>query len=198
MFLLTAFAAPLLRVWVLSKQLMGAGLFLLFKFSLTILLIFLVVFKGTGSMLSMLLPWVLFWKESVADLKIFISRLRDTPAWIFSTVLYNLVFLFNVGHGFFLCNVEEIFAMLAARLQQPVIIKKKKNICQILMLFRQKYTAFFHVQCCLKSFGQCCIEFTCAMLSQEYYGNTEQDFFMYNIVWSYLDSIAQSNFPVQC
>ena len=36
------------------------------------------------------------------------------------------------------------------------------------------------------------------MLSQEYYGNTEQDFFMYNIVWSYLDSIAQSNFPVQC
>ena len=127
MFLLTAFAAPLLRVWVLSKQLMGAGLFLLFKFSLTILLIFLVVFKGTGSMLSMLLPWVLFWKESVADLKIFISRLRDTPAWIFSTVLYNLVFLFNVGHGFFLCNVEEIFAMLAARLQQPVIIKKKKK-----------------------------------------------------------------------
>ena len=127
MFLLTAFAAHLLRVWVLSKQLMGAGLFLLFKFSLTILLIFLVVFKGTGSMLSMLLPWVLFWKESVADLKIFISRLRDTPAWIFSTVLYNLVFLFNVGHGFFLCNVEEIFAMLAARLQQPVIIKKKKT-----------------------------------------------------------------------
>ena len=127
MFLLTAFAAPLLRVWVLSKQSMGAGLFLLFKFSLTILLIFLVVFKGTGSMLSMLLPWVLFWKESVADLKIFISRLRDTPAWIFSTVLYNLVFLFNVGHGFFLCNVEEIFAMLAARLQQPVIIKKKKT-----------------------------------------------------------------------
>ena len=127
MFLLTAFAAPLLRVWVLSKQLIGAGLFLLFKFSLTILLIFLVVFKGTGSMLSMLLPWVLFWKESVADLKIFISRLRDTPAWIFSTVLYNLVFLFNVGHGFFLCNVEEIFAMLAARLQQPVIIKKKKT-----------------------------------------------------------------------
>ena len=88
--------------------------------------------------------------------------------------------------------------MLAARLQQPVIIKKKKNICQILMLFRQKYTAFFPVQCCLKSFGQYCIEFTCAMLSQEYYGNTEQDFFMYNIVWSYLDSIAQGNFPVQC
>ena len=88
----------------------------------------LVVFKGTGSMLSMLLPWVLFWKESVADLKIFISRLRDTPAWIFSTVLYNLVFLFNVGHGFFLCNVEEIFAMLAARLQQSVIIKKKNHL----------------------------------------------------------------------
>ena len=38
-------------------------------------------------------------------------------------VPYNLVFLFNVGPGFFLCNVGEIYAVLALHLQQPVIIK---------------------------------------------------------------------------
>ena len=32
---------------------------------------------------------------------------------------------------------------------------------------------------------------TCAVLSQEYYDNIEQDFFMYNFVWSLLDNIVQ-------
>ena len=58
MFLLTAVAAPLMRVWVLSKQLMEAGLFLLCNSSLTILLISSVVFTGTGTMLSTLPPWL--------------------------------------------------------------------------------------------------------------------------------------------
>ena len=58
MFLLTAVAAPLIRVWVLSKQLMEAGLFLLCNSSLTILLISSVVFTGTGTMLSTLPPWL--------------------------------------------------------------------------------------------------------------------------------------------
>ena len=98
----------------------------------------------------------------------------------------------------FSCAMSRKFLQCWQRVCSNRLLLKKKNICQILMLFRQKYTAFFPVQCCLKSFGQYCIEFTCAMLSQEYYGNTEQDFFMYNIVWSYLDSIAQGNFPVQC
>ena len=40
------------------------------------------------------------------------------------TVLYSLVFLFNIGPEIFLCNVREICAMLAQPLQQPVIIKK--------------------------------------------------------------------------
>ena len=39
-------------------------------------------------------------------------------------VLYNLVFLFNVGLGYFLCNAWEICAMLAWYLQHLVIIKK--------------------------------------------------------------------------
>ena len=34
--------------------------------------------------------------------------------------------------------------------------------------------------------------FTCAVLSQEYKDNIEQDFFLCNVVWSQLDNIAQS------
>ena len=33
--------------------------------------------------------------------------------------------------------------------------------------------------------------FTCAMLSQDYYDNIEQNFFMYNVVWSLLDNIVE-------
>ena len=64
MFLLTAVSAPLMRAWVLSKQFMEAGLFLLCNSSLTILLISSAVFTGTGTMLSTLLPWlsILKWK----------------------------------------------------------------------------------------------------------------------------------------
>ena len=54
-------SSPLMRVWVLSKQLMEAGLFLLCNSSFTtftILLISSVVFTGTGNMLSMLPPWL--------------------------------------------------------------------------------------------------------------------------------------------
>ena len=40
------------------------------------------------------------------------------------SVPYNLVFLFNVCPGFFLCNVEKTCAMLARYLQHQVIIKK--------------------------------------------------------------------------
>ena len=43
---------------------------------------------------------------------------------IFSFLSYNLVFLFNVCPGFFLCNVEKTCAMLARYLQHQVIIKK--------------------------------------------------------------------------
>ena len=32
--------------------------------------------------------------------------------------------------------------------------------------------------------------FTCTMLSQEYYSNIKQDFFLYNVVWSHSDNIA--------
>ena len=39
-------------------------------------------------------------------------------------VPYNLVFLFNVGPGFFLCNAGEICTILARHFQEPVIIKK--------------------------------------------------------------------------
>ena len=39
-------------------------------------------------------------------------------------VPYNLVFLFNVDPGFFLCNVGKICTMLAWHFQQPAIIKK--------------------------------------------------------------------------
>ena len=42
----------------------------------------------------------------------------------FAIAPYNLVFLFNVGPEFFLCNVGEICAMLGQYLQQAVIIKK--------------------------------------------------------------------------
>ena len=34
-------------------------------------------------------------------------------------------------------------------------------------------------------------DFTCAMLSQEYYDNIEEQFFLYSIAWSLLDNIAQ-------
>ena len=40
------------------------------------------------------------------------------------TVPYNLVFLFKVGPGIFLCIVGKIWAILVRHLQQPVIIKK--------------------------------------------------------------------------
>ena len=35
-------------------------------------------------------------------------------------------------------------------------------------------------------------------MSQEYYNNTEEDFFMYNVVWSDLDNIVKGIYPVQC
>ena len=66
------------------------------------------------------------------------------------TVPYNLVFLFNVGLRFFLCNVRKCWCSICS---------KKKN-CWKVMLFRWHYTGFF----------------SCAMLSQEYYNNIEQDF----------------------
>ena len=34
-------------------------------------------------------------------------------------------------------------------------------------------------------------DFTCAMQSQEYYDNIEQNFFLCNVVWSLLDNIEQ-------
>ena len=55
---------------------------------------------------------------------------------------WHLVFLFNVGPGFFLCNVGKICAMLARHLQQPVLIQKltgpkqksqKSNVAQTIM-----------------------------------------------------------------
>ena len=41
----------------------------------------------------------------------------------YASVLFNLVFLFNAGSEFFLCNVGEICAMLGRHLQQLVNIK---------------------------------------------------------------------------
>ena len=38
---------------------------------------------------------------------------------VISFVPYNLVFLFNIGSGFFLCNVTEILTMLMQHLQHP-------------------------------------------------------------------------------
>ena len=55
---------------------------------------------------------------------------------------WHLVFLFNVGPGFFLCNAGKICAMLARHLQQPVLIQKltgpkqksqKSNVAQTIM-----------------------------------------------------------------
>ena len=63
------------------------------------------------------------------------------------------------------------------------------------MLFRQQCTEFFPVQCCRESPGQYC-PFTCIMLSQEFYDNIGQDFFMCNSAWGLLDNIAQGFFPV--
>ena len=36
-------------------------------------------------------------------------------------------------------------------------------------------------------------DFTCAMLSQEYLNNIEQEFFLFKVVWSLLDNIAQGH-----
>ena len=55
--------------------------------------------------------------------------------FISESVPYNLVFLFNVDPGFFLCNVGEICALLAQYLQQPVTITK--------MVFRRHCTGVF-------------------------------------------------------
>ena len=95
-------------------------------------------------------------------------------------VPYNLVFLFNVGPGFFLCNVGKICAMLAWHFQQPVIIKKftgsEKNRQKVMSFRRhctrkmpgqrwtkiQDCTEHFPVQCCLESLRQHCLGYLLA------------------------------------
>ena len=56
-------------------------------------------------------------------------------------VSYNLVFLFNVSRGFFLCNVGEV-CVQSWREQQPVENKSRRKV----MLFRRKCTDLFPVQ----------------------------------------------------
>ena len=68
MFPSTAVATLLMRVWVLSRQLMEAGLFLLCNSSLTVLLISSVVFTGTGTMLPTCFHFDCpFWNESFTE-----------------------------------------------------------------------------------------------------------------------------------
>ena len=88
MFLLTAVAAPLMRVWVLSKQLVEAGLFLLCNSSLTILLISSVVFSGTDWHHAVHASTLTVHFEKIV-LPIWRSLFPgpDTPAWSFPTTL---------------------------------------------------------------------------------------------------------------
>ena len=116
-------------------------------------------------------------KKKSLDLQIF-SRISKT-------IPYNLVLLFNVGPGCFLCNVGKTCTMFARHLQQPVIVKtltgskyksSKSDVIQTLhwifpyaMLSGVSWAALYRI-------------FTSAMLSQEYYDNVQQDFSMCNVV----------------
>ena len=85
-----------------------------------------------------------------------------------SLVPYNLVFLFNVGPGFFLCNVGKICAILSRHLQQSVIIKKLTGPKQKL---QKSDVAQTTVLACAILSGVSWVTlqrgFTCVMLSQE-------------------------------
>ena len=61
---------------------------------------------------------------------------------------------------------------------------------------RWQYTGFLPVQYYLESVGQYNTKFL--PVQCKYYENTEHDFFIYNVVWSNLDNIAQGIFPIQC
>ena len=103
----------------------------------------------------------------------------------------------------FLCNV--VWSLLDNIAQSFYL----RNV--VPWVLRQHSTRFIPVQCCLEPLAQhwtkflpavqCCLKsikttlnwiFTCAMLSQEYEDNIEQDFFLCSVVWSLLDNIAQS------
>ena len=69
--------------------------------------------------------------------------------------------------------------------------------------FRQHCTWFCPVQCFRES--SCAwatsMGFYMCNVDQQYYENTEQDFFLWNVVWSFLDNIGQHCtrlLPVQC
>ena len=93
----------------------------------------------------------------------------ESHKMVWFPVSYNLAFLFNVGHGFSLCNVGKIWAMLVWHLQQQVIIKKlpksvQSRYCSPVIYFvpqvlRQNCTGFLHGQSCLESLKHHCTRF---------------------------------------
>ena len=84
-------------------------------------------------------------------------------------------------------NVEKICAVLVLHMQQTVIIKK--DVVQ---------TAMHWASCAMLS-GVSWVTlhriFTSAILSEKYYDNTDQNFFMRNVVRSLFDNISQRFLP---
>ena len=123
------------------------------------------------------------------------SSFRKAP-YIKLTVsfLYNLVFLFKAEPGFFLCNVEEICAVLASHMQRLVIIKKLTGPKYKSLKSDLVQTTVHWVSCAISS-GVFWVTlhriFSCAMLSQEYYQNIQRIFFMCSVVWSLFDNNSQ-------
>ena len=76
---------------------------------------------------------------------------------------YNLVFLFNIGSGFFLYNVRKIMQCWQGIWSNRLLSNNSKLVqnknCQKKMLLKQHYTGFFPVQCCLESLEQHCTGF---------------------------------------
>ena len=107
-------------------------------------------------------------------------------------IRYNLVFLFNVGPGFFLCNVGEIFAMLKRHLQQQVIIKKinqskikiaqKSNVAQTALGFR--YNVVWSL------LGSTAQGFYLCNVVPRVLGQHWTWFLLSNVVWSLLYNVA--------
>ena len=121
---------------------------------------------------------------------------EDSVSKLNCNVSYNLVFLFNVGPGFFFRNVGEICAMLAKIVQMLCKLCNvvQKLICPKLKLpksnVRRHCTGFSPVQCCLVYLKQHCTGFLPVQCCPKNIKTTLKR--MCVVVLSLLDNIAQS------
>ena len=103
---------------------------------------------------------------------------------VFSSAILSEEYQDNIEQDFYMCNVAwSLFDKISQGFYQCT------QCCP--QSIRTTLNRTLSVQCCLERLGQYCSRFlSCTVLSQEYQDNIKQDFFLCNVVWSFLDNIA--------